>query len=285
MTVCAEHEFKNMQKHYELRPDLVERILERFGMSQHPSIDEESLTSICRNWYRHIPFDNILKRVRTKANKKVPLPGGSPAEFFETWMKTGAGGTCWAGNGGLCTLLQTLGFPANLGISMMVPTSLAPVNGDAPKHGTVVVNFGYGPLIVDATIMPPQPIRLKTEEYAGERADNHTHQIDGLWHLQWKPLVRPAVYCRIEQLDVSTSEFEFWHEHSRDLSKFNQGVIIRRAGENRLDGIVRGHRATRYADGTEVSASIDRATLQKHLIEEFAISEELVFGLPDDEFE
>src|SRR3954468_22823520 len=113
-----------MQEHYTLQPYLIERILERFGLTRVPSLDEAGLTLLCRRWYQHIPFDNILKRVRTSMNKSAPLPGCNPIEFFETWMETGAGGTCWAGNGSLCALLQALGFPAALGISMMVPTTL-----------------------------------------------------------------------------------------------------------------------------------------------------------------
>lgn len=273
-----------MNQHYLIHQDLVERILVRFGLNEVPSIDCEGLTLIYREWCRHIPFDNILKRVQTHKAYRGPLPGDVPSDFFEAWLATGAGGTCWAGNGGLCSLLQTLGFPAGLGISMMVPSSLAPPEVNAPKHGTVFVDFGDGPLIVDATIMHDQPIQLRPDDRPNPLWGGYNRQIDGIWHLHWKPLIRPGVYCRIEQLDVPSSTFAAWHEHSRDQSRFNQGLIIRLARHDRIEGIVRGHRASRHVDGSEISTPIQRDKLRQCLVDDFGIKEELAFSLPDDEF-
>ncbi|MCX7205640.1 MAG: hypothetical protein NT086_06575 [Proteobacteria bacterium] len=272
-----------MQHPNSISPLLIEQVLEKFGLHERPSIDYTGLTLLYQKWCQHIPFDNILKRVQACTRNSEPLPGSQPADFFNTWMATGAGGTCWAGNGGLCALLQSLGFPAKLGISMMVPSSLV-IEAHAPKHGTVIVNFGDGPLVVDATIMHDQPIRLQIEERFSPLWGGRNQQINELWYLQWKPLIRPAVYCRIEQFDVSLSTFAAWHEHSRKLSRFNQGVIIRLAHPDRIEGIVRGHRATRQIDGTEISTPIQFDMLRQSLIEDFGIKEEVAFSLPDDEF-
>ncbi|WP_145964008.1 arylamine N-acetyltransferase family protein [Chromobacterium phragmitis] len=275
-----------MHRHHPLRPHLAERVLERLGFSAPPAVDPEGLALVYRQWCRHIPFDNILKRIQTASSSHRPLPGAEPDDFFETWLQVGTGGTCWAGNGALCSLLQALGFPAALGISMMVPSSLAEPAPDMPKHGTVAVVFDSAPpLIVDPTMLHGQPIPLGLSNRPDPLWGGHNRLVAGQWHLDWKPLSRPRVYCRIERLDATSADFAYWHEYSRDLSRFNQGVIIRLARPDRIDGIVKGNRVSRGLNGVETSRPLSRQELLGSLVEEFGISEALAAQLPPDELD
>ena len=272
-----------MTDHEHIKPALTERVLERLGMAQLPSIDEAALTAVYRRWCQSIPFDNILKRIQACSGVQGPLPGATPTEFFDTWLATGAGGTCWAGNGALYALLKTLGFPARRGLSTMVAQSRQHLTGPVPRHGTVVVDFGDGPLIVDATMMHDQPIRLAPGASEHPVWGTAVHRLDEHWHIRWKPLGRPHVDCRVEDLQVPADTFHVQHEISRDISRFNQAIICRLGRPDQLHGIVLGNKVVRGPDGTETFAPLDTEAMRKLLVEEFGISEQLADSIPDND--
>src|SRR5262245_47747961 len=91
-----------------LRIELVERVLERLGLQDRPDVSLPALADLYERWSRRVPFDNIRKLIHVRANDPRTLPGDTPNEFFEAWLKHGTGATCWAGNGALCELLVAL---------------------------------------------------------------------------------------------------------------------------------------------------------------------------------
>src|SRR6185295_12841829 len=95
-----------------LSSGLQERVLERLGFSTPPAVDFSGLSALYAAVSGSIPFDNIQKRIWFSSDRRRPLTGGEPEEFFENWLEHGTGGTCWPMNGGWCALLQTLGFEA-----------------------------------------------------------------------------------------------------------------------------------------------------------------------------
>jgi hypothetical protein len=104
----------------ELSPDLLERVLSRLGLSATPAPDLNGLKTVYAAWCRGVPFDNIRKLIHVQTQTPGVLPGDSAQDFFEAWLKYSTGGTCWAGNGALHSLLVTLGFAAHRGVATML---------------------------------------------------------------------------------------------------------------------------------------------------------------------
>lgn len=264
---------------------LLEKVLDRLGFSNKPSVNHEDLTAIYKSWCQKIPFDNILRRIQMVSDKTGTLPGFSPAEFLEAWLATGVGGICWPGNGAFCVLLKTLGFPARRGISMMVPKYKYDTSTLIPRHGTVVVDFGEELMIVDTSLFHDKPIILSTSNLDNPHPlwGTSVSLVKNNWHIKWKPLGKPISDCKIEDLNASANLYANHHEIGRDL--FNQSVIFRIARESSIEGIVLGNKVVRSADGTETSIPIDSEMTRKLLIENFGISEELVSRIPNSEIE
>jgi len=108
-----------------LTPALLERVLMKLGLSEHPASTLDGLQTLYAAWCRKVPFDNVRKLIYVHQHDPSPLPGDEATDFFEAWLAYGTGGTCWAGNGALYTLLVTLGFEASRGRGTMLvaPTS------------------------------------------------------------------------------------------------------------------------------------------------------------------
>ena len=132
---------------------LVERVLDRLGLSSRPEVSLAGLADLYGAWCRKVPFDNIRKLIHVRAGNPATLPGDTPNEFFEAWLAHGTGATCWAGNGALCELLTTLGFDARRAAATMM---VAP--GIPPNHGSVVVHFDDARYVTDASILFVDPV-------------------------------------------------------------------------------------------------------------------------------
>src|SRR5689334_10389672 len=141
-----------------LPEQLVERILARLGFNNHPAPTPEALRSVYSAWCERVPFDNIRKLIHVRAANAAPLPGSTPEDFFEAWLKFGTGGTCWPGAGALHTFLAALGFDAVRAIGTMMAAPNLP-----PNHGTVLVNFGDQTFLVDSSILHGHPLRLSED--------------------------------------------------------------------------------------------------------------------------
>ena len=111
---------------------LVESVLEKLGLAAAPAVDRAGLESLYHAWCRSVPFDNLQKLIHIRSGSAEPLPGDTPEEFFEAWLAHGTGGTCWAGNGALASLLAALGFAARRAIATMLVAPNLP-----PNHGSV----------------------------------------------------------------------------------------------------------------------------------------------------
>jgi hypothetical protein len=57
-----------------LSPDLVERVLEQFGLSEHPRPDLAGLCKLYSARCRNVPFDNIRKLIASREPQDVPTP-------------------------------------------------------------------------------------------------------------------------------------------------------------------------------------------------------------------
>lgn len=267
----------------QLAPDLVERVLERLGFARHPVPEHGGLAALYAAWCERIPFDNVRKRLHVAAGDPGPLPGDTPAGFFEDWLASGTGGTCWAGNGALATLLETLGFRASRGVATMLVAPDLP-----PNHGTVVVTLGGRRFLVDASMLFGAPLPIPEVEGETSAIDHPAWGVvarheGGRTIVRWNALHRPGLDCRIDSLGADAAEFHLRHEATRTWSPFNFSLSARR---NRAGGVVGaglGQRAEIACDGSQEIRPFEPGERTRHLVEVLGIAESLAAALPPDE--
>lgn len=262
-----------------LDPRQLESILARLGLGAAPPPTLAGLTETYGAWCRHVPFDNARKLIALHAGTSGPLPGDDPAEFFGAWLEHGVGGTCWAGNGALCALLETLGFDAVRGVATMM---VAP--GIPPNHGTVVARLPEGDHLVDASILHVKPLPIVAGHPAA--VTHPAWGVDGHWlgesyAVRWRGFVRPdAIDCRIDAWPVDAARFRTQHEATRSWSPFNFELMFTLVrGEGRI-GIGGGQAVRIAADGTLSAEPLtDRVG---YLVDELGVSATLARQIPAD---
>ncbi len=258
---------------------LVARVLEKLGIPR-PANDLAGLAALYAAWCGAVPFDNVRKMIHVRAASPDPLPGDDPRDFFEHWLRHGAGGTCWAGNGALCALLEALGFEASRAIGTMLVVPDVP-----PNHGSVSVRIAGRRYLTDASILHGEPLLLdETRETAvahpawGVRASFR----DDRFHVHWRPLHLPGGFpCRIERLSASADEFRALHEETRVWSPFNFQLSVRTNRGDRVVGVGFGRRGEILPDGEMVSDELAGAERTRWLAR-LGFSPELASRLPDD---
>ena len=265
----------------ELAPALVERVLDGLGFAAPPPVDLQGLAALYHAWCRKVPFDNLRKRIHLNSGSSAVFPGDSAEDFFDAWLRYRTGGTCWAGNGALCTLLASLGFPARRGVATMLARPNIP-----PNHGTVVVEFDRTLYIVDASMLHSEPLRLDavTPTAIGHPAWGvNADQRDARWHIRWRPLNLPSgMDCRIESFGATHAEFSERHAATRAWGGFNFEIHARLIRGASLLGTCNGKRVEIDAHGAVHERKVDRDEQKRVLIEELGFAEALVAQLPPD---
>ena len=264
-------------------PHLVEPILEKLGLARHPSIDLDGLSLFYGRWCRKVPFDNLRKRVLFSGSASGPVPGHNSQDFFENWLAHGTGGTCWATSHALHDLLSELGFPTVRGAGTM----LGGPDVVGPNHGTAIVTLEDHRYIVDGSMLTELPLPIQEGEFLGKGhpvSKTRFEIKEGLWHLLWHPPHRiEGLWCRIEHLNVSTPDFDIYHELTRTSSLFNSALYIRMNQPEEIATVAFGERVTVGGDGQAHKAPLLEADRVRVLIEEFGISEEMAVKIPPDE--
>jgi N-hydroxyarylamine O-acetyltransferase len=266
-----------------LPPALVERVLERLGFAAAPAPERAGLASLYAAWCENVPFDNVRKRLHVAARDPGALPGDAPPGFFEDWLAYGTGGTCWAGNGALCALLQALGFRARRGMATMLAAPELP-----PNHGTVVVALDEGRFLVDASILCGAPLAIPEREGESTAVEHPAWGVvarreNGRVLVRWNALHRPALDCRVEAFEADAAEFRTRHEATRGWSPFNFSLSARR---NRAGGVIGaglGQRAEIVPDGTHAIRPFEPGERTRLLVEALGIAESVAAALPPDE--
>lgn len=262
-----------------ISPALAEQVLEKLAFSDFPAVTQAGLAALYQAWCRKVPFDNIRKRIDAGSEQRRPLPGATATDFFDHWLRLGTGGTCWAGHGAFYALLRFLEFPVSVGLSTML--SQRPSPAGSPGHGTLLINLEQGSFIVDATMLHGEPLPLREWYSTDPLWGTQVHRSDGYWCVNWKPLGRPRLDCRLLERNAPTSEYPRRHEMSRHNSRFDGALLIRRAESEAIIGIVKGEQVVRSATGTETKMTLSNEEQRKLLIEQFGIAEEIAVMLPD----
>ena len=265
----------------ELVPALLERVLSRLGLSATPTPDLDGLKTVYAAWCRWVPFDNIRKLIHVQTQSQGVLPGDSAQDFFEAWLKYKTGGTCWAGNGALHSLLVTLGFAAQRGVATMLVAPSVP-----PNHGTVSVELEGVRYVVDASILHSEPLPLEdgqatTIEHPawGVRCVQQNHN----WHIRFRPLHVPTGQeCRIEQFSTTCEDFHERHARTRAWSPFNYELHARLIQGDSIVGVAFGQRVAYDGTGGVSQSRLAGDERKRVLIDELGINEEIVQMLPPD---
>jgi arylamine N-acetyltransferase len=259
----------------------VERILGGLGLSRRPEPTPDALRTLYAAWCRRVPFDNVLKLIAMRADGKGPMPGGTAEGFFESWLKFGTGGTCWAGAGACHALLSSLGFRALRGIATMLV-----VPGLPPNHGTVLVTFDDSRYLVDCSLLHGEPLRL--EEEAETLVEHpawgvHCFRCDERWHVTWKPLHKvDGLDCRLERFGANREEFTGFYGQTRAWSPFNYELNVRINRGDCVVGAAFGHAVSLNGDGSVSRKPISQEERVRLLVDEIGMTEEIASRLPAD---
>lgn len=261
--------------------DLLERVLMKLDLSDRPAATLDGLQTLYAAWCRKVPFDNVRKLIHLQNHALGPLPGDDATAFFEAWLTYGTGGTCWAGNGALYSLLVSLGFRAYRGIATMLAAPNVP-----PNHGTVVVDMDTTLHVVDASILHSEPLRLDEQTSTGVVHPAWGVQCDvrdGQWMIRWRALHRPDGFvCRIEELDVTRERFQDQHEQTRPWSPFNYELYARLNRDDTVVGVANGHSVELNSAGGVVQKRLQGDERIRLLVDKLGMQEELVRQLPRD---
>jgi N-hydroxyarylamine O-acetyltransferase len=264
-----------------IEPILLEQVLSRLGFSSAPDISLSGLESVYEAWCNQVPFDNLMKLIHVQSKNPAPLPGDNATQFFESWLKHRTGGTCWAGNGALFSLLSALGFNAERGVcTMMVAPNLP------PNHATVIAHLDQKKYMLDASITHCKPIQLdpqiKEHSYLPKWVKNVSLE-DNHWYIDWVPVHRPqGLDCRIDYEGASREDYSERHEQTREWSPFNYELHVRQVRNNAVKGLANGKLGSISLTGAYAENTFEEKDRARVLIEEFGYSEEVVNKLPPD---
>lgn len=259
--------------------ETIEAVLEKLE-ADLSTPDLAGLCSIYAAWCSKVSFDSSLKMIYLHAGGSGPLPGSTAESFFQSWLKQGTGGTCWAGNGALHDLLDALGFDVERAIATMLP---AP-DIRSPNHGSVIVTLDSVRWIADASILSGKPIRIPEPDEPP--TDGPLPRFE--WYeykpsVVWRMLAAPEGFpCRIERIGADVPEWDAYHQRTANWSPFNHQLNLRvLRGESSI-GIALGQRFEFDKDGRLATEQLDRDGRLRFMIEDIGISEESAARVPDD---
>ena len=265
----------------ELSLNLLERVLTRLGLSNRPAPTLDGLRTLYAAWCRNVPFDNVRKLIHVHHHDSGPLPGDDATDFFEAWLAYGTGGTCWAGNGALYTLLLSLGFHVSRGMgTMLVAPHIAALSDE---HETLFDEARY---VVDVSMLHSEPLRLDTDRPTGVTHPAWGVQCstrDGYWYIRWHPAhLLDGLDCRLDHLHVARETFRERHEHTRPWSPFNYELYARLICGDAVVGTTGGQRVELDGAGGVVRKRLEGDDRIRLLVDELGMHEEIVQRLPHD---
>jgi N-hydroxyarylamine O-acetyltransferase len=264
-----------------LGPATVEAVLARLGFSGAPEPDRNGLDALYGAWCRHVPFDNLVKRIHLNSGSDAPFPNGEPEAFFASYLRHGTGGTCWPSSGALHALLDALGFDARRGSAAMRDDLSGPIH----SHGTVLARLDGTDHWVDSSMLTGRVFPVTRLEET--RVDDPLHAtrvepVGELWRVWWThPFLPEMLGCLLLDDDVSAEHYLARYEWSRGMSPFNLSLHATRNTDDARLTCAFGHRFHRTVGGITTRELADDR--DRTLVEEFGYSEEIVAALPDDD--
>jgi N-hydroxyarylamine O-acetyltransferase len=256
-------------------PALLERTFTRLGLSAKPKPDLAGLEALYAAWCRHVPFDNLRKRIALASGTSDPLPGGSPDDFLAAWLAHGTGGTCWPSSNGLHALVAACGFDVR-----RISASMFDRNDH--NHGSLVVRLDGREWLVDSSIECGFLIPLERNSSRTLGDAIHPIRIEpsepGLL-LHWgRAGATDTMPCRLMQDPVDEAFYLERYEISRGYSVFNTALYARRNFPDKLVSFVGRTRFEKTLAGVTLRELAD-AELREALVGEMGYSAAIVAEL------
>jgi N-hydroxyarylamine O-acetyltransferase len=261
-----------------VRDDLVAAVVDRLGVGRVRA-DFDGLARVYAAWCRAVPFDNARKLVHLASGRGGPLPGSTADDFFDAWLATRAGGTCWSGNGALYALLEALGFAVERGAATMMTAPDTPPS----NHGTVVATIDGVRWVVDASILTEVPLALDADD-RDPAVLPRIEQRDGGATIVWRTARSPDGFaCRIDRVGVGDADWDALHQRTAAWGPFNYAAVARVVRGGGVVGCLMGSTYAFDAAGRlTMTPAPDRDARDRFLIDAIGIDRALVARLPDD---
>jgi len=267
-----------------LHGDQVERVLEKLGHSHFPEPNLQGLQQLYYSWCRKVPFDNSLWLIHLNSQCDMPVPGHSPADFFNNFLKFGTGGLCFPAATAMHALLETIGFESKIVLAWM-PDNM---------HATLVVTIDDKDYLVDQSVPHSQPLLIDAdspEVSPGWRMRLY-HQ-NGRFHYRWMTFrmqSQEEIGCVFDREQYRRSNnAQMLRENSqrylqcKTWSRYNYNLNTTIFRDELLVRIVEGERQVTISRGGKVTlAALHSKQKVDLLINTFGISEEIVRKLPPD---
>ncbi len=256
-------------------PALLARVFARLGFSSPPRPDRAGLEALYLAWCRHVPFDNLRKRIALANGGSDPLPGGLPGDFLTAWLEHGTGGTCWPSSNGLHALVSACGFDVR-----RISGSMFDRNDH--NHGSLVVRLDGREWIVDSSIENDVPIPL--ERGVVRTIDDPVHPIrvepaGESFRIHWGMAQNSdTLPCRLMQDPVDEAFYLERYEISRGYSVFNTALYARKNFAGRLVSFTGRTRHEKTAAGV-TSRELSPPEVRRALVGELGFSPEIVSEL------
>ena len=254
-----------------LERGLRDRVIARLGLPQAPAADARGLRALYQAWCTHVPFDNVRKMTALLGGGNSPLPAMAGADFLESWLTDGAGGTCWPTSNALCELACSLGFAARRITASMHDVGVG-------NHGSVRINLDGGEWLVDSSMLTNAPLPLTRDLYMHDDpvCAVEVEPVDGTHIVWWEcPPSTAHLPCRLMDDSVGYTHYAAAYEASRVRSPFNQRLFARR---NRPGAVVllAGH--TCYVKSAEGLRARELAPdeVKQILREDIGLAEDLI---------
>jgi arylamine N-acetyltransferase len=247
---------------------LLDRILDRLGLSAAPPRTLDGLQTLYAAWCAHVPFDNVRKMIALRTG--LPLPGSTAEDFFDAWLTTGAGGTCWPTSNALFELVAALGFAARRVAGSMLDLGIV-------SHGSVKVAIDGQDWLVDSSMLTNVPLRLGSEVVIHEGVFAAEVEPAANTHVIWTKTPANATYlpCRLLVDPSSHEEYVERYEASRIRSPFNERLYARRNRPGELLVLLGCTRLSQTARGVE-RRDLSREELLASLRDEIGLSDPLI---------
>ena len=274
----------------EIDRDLVERVTRKLGFERAPSVTLSGLNAMYSAVSGSLPNDNVQRRIWYANGGSGPVVGSDPTEFFENWIAHGTGGSCFAINGAICTLFNTLGFSAH-----RLAGSIEFGGGDSDaNHGSCIVTLNGVDYLVDGQLAAFRALPLVQGQPAATGHGMHdiwarpSGETFEICFFPGPGRRRPLIF-RLQPEYIRVDHAFFVERHfmaaSRSLNRspFNDCLFVARRTRDSMVLVSRSMRVNVEADGTVHVVDISEAELLRVLVEELGYSEEIVASIPPDE--
>lgn len=224
-------------------------VLSRLGFEELPSSDLQGLEALYRAWSLQVPFDNIRKATNLLGNHGGPLPGTTAEDFFQNWLSSRAGGTCWPTANALASLLERVGFETR-----RATASVFDLGSD--NHGTVIVRLDGRDWLVDTSFPTLAPLPLVPGEAHLADHSIFAAEVDPegdsffIWNVM--PPFDDLIPFRMLEHSVKYETYHANYERSREMSIFNDRLFVRRSYEDKMVFLASNRRFERTPEGTSM---------------------------------